>query len=71
MDINKDEQWVLDLFSVAKHTSISPKQIISLWEATFPERELQALRAAIKNLKEKQLVEASAESLSLLVSRPG
>jgi hypothetical protein len=57
--LNKDEQWLLDLFTVARRHSLSAKQVVNLWESIFPGRKLSYLRDAVKGLKQRGLVETT------------
>lgn len=65
--MNKDEQWLLDLFTVAQRRSLSPKQIVNLWESVFPHRKLSCLRDAVKSLKQRRLVETTESGALLFV----
>jgi hypothetical protein len=72
--LNKDEQWLLDLFAVARRHSLSPKQIVNLWESIFPGRKLSYLRDAVKGLKQRQLVETTDRGILIFIgeaAKPG
>lgn len=69
MDLSKDEQWILDLFSVQKTERLMPRQIVNLWLCTFPYKELRVLREAVKRLEDEKFVEREDSGSLILVSK--
>ncbi len=67
--LTADEQWVLDRVAAA-NSSLSPKVILGLWQSTFPNKGLPALRTAVASLKQKQLITTGPNGELSLVEEP-